>query len=163
MVAVWIKSLATAARCSFCFSSRSHGTNFARPCLMPRSYIKILDIVVFGIPRSACSSRTVGHQSLMIAACTPSTFSGVLLVAGLPVHGSRSTGSWPSLKCLHHTSICTALMASSLKAFWSIWIVSAKECSGSMQNLMQILALLILMWQTHSAHAHSAVSTTPTN
>ena len=94
--AVWMKSLVTAARCSFCSSSRSCRTNFAMTCFMLRSCIKILDTVVLGIPRSASSSHTVSHQSLLIAARTHSTFSGVLLAAGLPECGSLSTDSWPS-------------------------------------------------------------------
>ena len=77
---------------------------------MPRSCIKTSDTVVFGIPRSASSSHTVSCWSLLIAACTCSTFSGVLLVADLPEHGSLSTDSWPSLKFLCHTFICAALI-----------------------------------------------------
>ena len=65
------------------------------------------------------------------------TFSGALLVAGLPECGSLSTDSQPSLKHLCHTFIYAALIASSLKAFWFIWIVSTEECSGLTQNLMQ--------------------------
>ena len=91
--------------------------NFAMTHFMTRSCIKISDTVVFGISRSASSSHTVSHQSLLIAAFTPSTFSGVLLVAGLTEQGSLSTAFQPSLKCLGHTFICTALIASSLKAF----------------------------------------------
>ena len=77
---------------------------------MPRSCIKTSDTVVFGIPRSASSSHTVSCWSLLSAACTCSTFSGVLLVADLPEHGSLSTDSWPSLKFLCHTFICAALI-----------------------------------------------------
>ena len=80
----------------------------------------------------------LGCQSLLIAACICSTLSGVLLVAGLPDHGSLSTDSQPSLKYLCHTFICAAFTALSLEAFWIIWIVSAEECWSSMQNLMQI-------------------------
>ena len=134
--AFWIKSLATTARCSFCSGSRGHGTNFAMTCFMPRSCVKILDTVVFGIPRSASISCTVSCQSLLIAAHTHSTFSGVLFVAGLPEHGSLRTDSWPCLKCLCH--VCTALTASSPKAFWIFQMLSAEECSSLMQNLMQI-------------------------
>ena len=122
LVAVWIKSLAIAARYSFYSGSRSHGTNFTTIHFMPRSCVKILDTVVFGIPRTASSSHTVGHWSLLIAAHTPSTFSGVLLVAGLLERGSLSTDSQPSSKHLHHTFICAALIALSPKAFWIIWI-----------------------------------------
>ena len=55
---------------------------------MPRSCIKISDVVVFGIPSSASSSHTLSHWSLLIAAQTHSPFSGVLLVASLPECGS---------------------------------------------------------------------------
>ena len=75
-----------------------------------------------GIPRSASSCRTVSGWSLLIAARTRSSFSGVLLVAGLPEHGSPSPDSWPLLRHLCHTFICAALIASSLKAFWIIWM-----------------------------------------
>ena len=105
---------------------------------MPRFCIKISDTVVFGSPRSASSSHTVSHRSLLIAACTRSTFSGVFLITSLPEHGSLSTDSWPSLKCLCHTFVRAALIASSPKAFWVILIVSTEECSSLMQNLMQI-------------------------
>ena len=108
LVVVSIKFLATAARRSFCFGSRSHKMNFAMTHFMPRSCIKMSDTVVFRISRSASSSHTASHQSLLIAARTRSTFSGVLLVAGLPERGPLSTDSQPSLKCLCHTSICTA-------------------------------------------------------
>ena len=58
----------------------------------------------------------VSCQPLLIAAHTRSTFSGVLLVAGLPERGSLSTDSGPSLEHLCHTFICAALIASSPKA-----------------------------------------------
>ena len=102
LVVVWIKSLATAAW-SFCSGSRSHRLNFATTHFMPRSCIKTSDTVVLGIPWSASSSCTVSHRSLLIAACTCSTLSGVLLVAGLPEHGSPSADSRSSLKRLCHT------------------------------------------------------------
>ena len=70
LVTVWIKSLATAARCSFCSGSRSCKTNFATTRFMSRSCVKISDTVVFTIPRSASSSHTVSHQSLSIATWT---------------------------------------------------------------------------------------------
>ena len=85
--------------------------NFATTCFMPKCCIKISDTVVSGIPRSASHSRTVSHQSLLIAAHTRSTFSGVPLVAGPPECGSLSIDSWPSLKHLCHTFICAALIA----------------------------------------------------
>ena len=60
---------------------------------IPRSYVKISDTVVFGIPRSASSSHTVSYTSLLIVARIHSTFLGVLLVAGLPECGSLSVFS----------------------------------------------------------------------
>ena len=111
----------------------------------PRPYIKISDTVVFGIPRSASSSHTASCQSLLIEAHTCSTFSGILLVAGLPECGSPSVGCLPSLKNLCHTFICAALITLSQKAFWIMWIVSAVGCSSLAQNLMQIHC------STHSA------------
>ena len=44
----------------------------------------------------------------------------------------------PSTNNLCHTSICTALIHSSRKAFWIILIVSVEECSNLTQNLMQM-------------------------
>ena len=114
LVVVWIKSLATAAQCSFCTSSRSHRTNFAMTGFLLRSCVKNSDTVVLGIPRPASNSYTVSHISLLITALTCSTFSGVLFVEGLPEHGSHSTDSWPSLKHLCHTFICAALIPKSL-------------------------------------------------
>ena len=111
LAAVWIKSLTTAAWCYFCSGSRSHRMKFAKTHFMPRSCVKISDTVVFGIPRSTSTCSTVIHWSLFIAAHTHSTFSGVLLVAGLPEHRSLSTESWPSLKHLCHTFICAGLTA----------------------------------------------------
>ena len=119
------------------------------------SYVKTSDTVVFGIPRSASSSRTVSRWSLLIAAHARSSFSGVLLVAGLSKHGSLSTDSRPSSKHLCHTFICAALIALFLKTFWIIRIVSAEECSSLMQNLMQIRLLYSLSYvecDGHTAH-----------
>ena len=105
---------------------------------MPRSCVKISDTVVFGTPTSASSSRTVSRWYLWIAACTCSTFSGVLFVAGLLECGSLSTDSQPSLKHLCHTFICSEFISSSLKSFRFIQTDYAQECSSLMQNLMQI-------------------------
>ena len=143
LVSVWIKSLATTAWHSFFSGGRSHGMNFATTHFMSRSSVNISDTVVLGIPRSSDSARipsshTVSRWSLLIAGCT--TCSGVLLVAGLPECGSSlSTDSQPPLQHLCHTFICTTLIASSLKTFWIIWIVSMEECSSLTQDLMWIL------------------------
>ena len=168
---VWIKSLATAAQCSFCSGTRSHGTHFAMTCFMPRFYVKISDTVVFGIPRSASSSPTVSCWSSLIAARTRSTFSDILLIAGLPEHGLLSIDSQSSLKHLYHTFIFTALISSSLKAFWIIWIVSTEECSNLMQIFLQICCSTQPFWmqQPHSTqcsfkdiyHTHWPVQWSP--
>ena len=126
------------------FWQQKLGTKFAMMCFMLRSCIKVLDTVVFGIPESASTSHTLSCRSLLIAACTCSTFSGVLLVVGFPECGSLSIDSRSSRKHLCHTFICAALVASSPKAFWFTWIVSTEECSSLMQNLMQI------HWSTRS-------------
>ena len=147
---VWVKSLATTARCCFCSGSRSHGMNFAMTCFMTGSWVKISNTVVFGIPGSASSSG-----DSLIAARTRSTFSDILLIAGLPEHGSLSIDSQPSLKCLCHTFIYAALIASSVKAFGIIWIVSVEECSSLMQNLMQICCStcsVIFECDNHTVH-----------
>ena len=138
LVVVWIKSLATATQCSFCSSSRSCRMNFATTCFTSRSCVQSSDTVVCGIPRSASNSHTGSLWYLLIAPHTHSTFSGVLLVADIPELASFSTGSRPSLKHLCHIFICTALLASSLKAFRIIQIVSVEKYSNLTQNLMQI-------------------------
>ena len=163
LVAVWTKLLATIAWCSLCSGSRSCGTNFVVMCFMPRSSVKISVTVVLGIPRSASSSHTVSHRSLLITAYTSSTFSGVLLVAGLAECRSLSTDSQPSLKHLCHTFICVAVIASSLKTFWIIWILFVEECSSLMQNAHSFLysfshfesgghTLHMLTWQCLPPH-----------
>ena len=164
-VAVWIKSLATVARCSFCSICRSQN-EFCHNTFHAQILHQNLRHRSFGIPRSASNSLTVSCRSLLIAACTHSTFLHVLLVAGLPGHGSLLTDSWPSLKHLCHTFICVALVISSLKAFWIIQIVSTEECTSLMQNLIQIhcyIHLVILNVMAAQTHAHSMVSTAPTD
>ena len=113
----WEWSDSTATRCSFCSGNRSCRAHFAPTCFMSRPCTKISDIVVFGAPRSASSSHTARVRSLLTAACTRSTFSGVLLVAGLPGRGSLSADSRPYLKHLCHTLIFAAHLALSPKAF----------------------------------------------
>ena len=119
-VAIWIKSLAAAARYSCCCGSRSHGTNFATTHFMPRSWTKISGTVVLGIPTSASSSRAVSRQSSLIAALICSTFSGLLLVACLPECGSLSTDSQPSLTYLCHTFICFTLIEACFKVYFPL-------------------------------------------
>ena len=131
LVAVWIKSLATAAQCSFYSGSRNCGMIFAT-CFMARSCVKISDSVSFGIPRSASS-----HLSLLIAAPTHSTFLGVL-VAGLPEHGSLTTDSWPSLKHLFHTFYLCSTHCIVPKSLLNHLNSFHGGMLSLMQNLMQI-------------------------
>ena len=121
---------------------------------IPRSLVNISD-TVFGTPRSASSSHTVSRRSLLIAPHTSSTFSGVLLVGGLPEHGYISTDSWSPFKDLCHTFICAEHVASSPKA---IWIVSMEGWLSLLQIWCRFIALLaqsFWMWGLHSTHAHS--------
>ena len=99
-----------------------------------RACIKISDTIVFEIPASASSSRSVSCWSLLIATLTYATFSGVVLVASLPGCGSLSTDSQPCLKHLCHIFICSALIALSTTSFWIIRIISKVECSSLKQN-----------------------------
>ena len=99
--------------------------------------------------------------SWLTADCTPSTFSGDLLVAGLSEHGSLSTDSWPSLKCLCHTFPCTALTALSPKAFRIISIIS--RGMFKLNTKFHCSTGSFWMWRPQSAHAHSMVSTAPTD
>ena len=101
LVMFCIKPSATAAQCSFC-----SGTNFATTCFMPRSCVKISDTIVFGIPRSASGSHTVSCWSLLIAAGPCPTFSGVLLVAGLPEHRSPNRFSTIFEAFVPHFYLC---------------------------------------------------------
>ena len=151
LLAVSSKSCATAARNSFCSHDRSRGTNFAATRFLPRSSVKICETIVHGIPRSS-NSHTVSCQFSFIAARTLSTFSGVLLVEGLPECRSLSTDSWPSLKCRYQNFIWGSLIESSPKAFLIIRIVSVDECPSLKQNLMQI------HWSTHSVIVNATVT-----
>ena len=105
---------------------------------MPKSHIKILDTVVFGIPRSASNSTLAIADLCWLQPVQVQHSQVFCLFWGLPEQKSLSTDSQPSLKRLCHTFICTALTASFPKAFWVIWIVSTEECSSLTQNLMQI-------------------------
>ena len=91
------QACATSTWNSYCSCDRSHRTNFAATCLMPRSSVKISDTVVRRIP-SASNSHTFNCQFSLIAAHMRSTFSGVLLVEGLPERGSICTDFQPPLK-----------------------------------------------------------------
>ena len=99
---------------------------------------KIARTVVFGIPRSFYSSRTVNRRSPSIASHTRSMFSGVVVSEGRPERGSLSTDVWPFLNRLYHSSICVMPIFSSTNAFCIISIVSVQLLPRLKQNLMQI-------------------------
>ena len=94
-VVVCIRSLATAARCSFCSGSRSRGMDFAVTHFMPRSCVKISDTNLSSFWRPQISFQVSHRQSLIFVDGSPYTFDTLrfLLVAGLTEHGSLPTGS----------------------------------------------------------------------
>ena len=63
-------TLATEAWCSFCSGSRSCGMIFATTCFVPRSHVKISDIVGFGTP----NHLLVLALSLIFVDCSPYMF-----------------------------------------------------------------------------------------
>ena len=133
---------------------------------MPRSCIKISDTVVFGIPRSASSSRTVSRRSLLIVARTRSAFSGALLVASLLECGSLSTDSLTIFEAFvpHFYLCCTYCIVpenllNHLNSFHGrMFKINAKFDANS-------LLYYSVFWirQPHSTHAHSMASNTPTD
>ena len=72
--------------------------------VIPKILFKISQTVVFGIPRSLSSSRTVNRRSPAIASRTRLMFSGVVVSEGRPERGSLSTDLRPFLNRLYlHT------------------------------------------------------------
>ena len=127
LLVVSSKYCATSVRNSFCSCDRGHRTNFAATGFMPESSIKISETVVCWVP-SASNSHTFHCRILLITTCMSSTYSGVLLVEGLPECGSISTDSQPPLKLRYHNFIWASLIESSPKAFLIIRIVSVDKC-----------------------------------
>ena len=127
LVVVWIKSSATAAPCSFCSGSRSHGTSFATTHFMPRSCIKILNTAVLGIPRSASYMFNILGCS---ACCRPPrtriTFNRSLTIFEVFVP--------------HFYLHCTHYMVSEI--LLSHLIVSKEKCSNLTQIWCRVVALL---------------------
>ena len=106
--------------------------------VIPKILFKISQRVVFGIPRSFSSSRTVNGRSPSIASRTRSILSNVCVVEGQPERESLSTEVQPPLKRLYHSFIRVLLIRSFPKAFCIIWIVSEPVFPSWKQNLMQI-------------------------
>ena len=124
-------SWAISERMSYCSVVSNFGMNFAHTRVIPKILLKISQTVVFGIPRSFSSSRTVNRRTRLM-------FSGVVVSEGRPERGSLSTDVRPFLNRLYHAFICVMPILSSTKAFCIISIVSVQLLPRLKQNLMQI-------------------------
>ena len=149
-----LDELATAPQCSFCFGSRSRRMNFVMMCFRPRSCIKTLDTVVFGIPRSDASSHTISHQHLLIADCTHPTFSGVLLGAGLKVFVPN---------CYLHCTHC--IVPKSLQNHLNSFHGGMFKLNSKFDVDLLLCSLSHFECDSHTVHihAHSMVSPIPTD
>ena len=136
LVMVWIKSLVTAARCSFCSGSRSCRTNFATnvSCQDPSSesrtqfwestdQLLVLTLSVTDL----CWLQPVHVQHSQVF-CLLQAFQNVDHFQQILDHLWRFVPRF-YLHCTHCIS---------LKAFWITLIGSTYECSSLTQNSMQI-------------------------
>ena len=110
----------------------------AQTRVIPKILSKISQTVVFGIPKSFSSPRTVNRRSGSIASRTRTILSNLFVVEGLPERESLSTEVQPPLKRLYHSFIRVLLIHSFPKAICIIWIVSELVFPSWKQNLMQI-------------------------
>ena len=78
--------------------------------VIPKILFKISQIVVFGIPRSFSSSRTVNRRSPSITSRTRSILSNVSVAEGRPERESLSTEVRPPVKRLYHSFIRVLLI-----------------------------------------------------
>ena len=85
--------------------------------VIPKILFKISQRVVFGIPRSFSSSRTVNRRLPSMASRTRSILSNVFFVEGQPERELLSTEVRPPLKRLHRSFIRVLLIHSFPKAF----------------------------------------------
>ena len=69
--------------------------------VIPKILFKICQTVVFGIPRSFHSSRSVNRRTSSIASRTHSIFSNVFVLKGRPERESLSTEVRPTLERLY--------------------------------------------------------------
>ena len=97
------------------------GTNFAHTRVICKIEVKISQIIVFGIPRSSSSCRTVIRRSCSIASRTRSILSKVFVVEGRPERESLLTEVRSPLKRLYHSfsELKTKFDANSLIWFFS--------------------------------------------
>ena len=160
LVAVWIKSLPNAARCSFCSGSRSHGTNFAT--FHAKLLHQNLGHSSFWNPQinfhfshfrtNLCWLQPVHVQHSQVF-CLLLAFQNMDHFQQILDHlwSIRATLLF-ALHSLHHPK----------KTFESSK-VSAEECLRLTQNLMQIPCSTqsFWMWRPHSTHAHSVAPATP--
>ena len=131
-------SWAISKRRFFCSVVSNFGMNFVHTRVIPKILLKICQTVVFGIPRSFSSSRTVNRRSPSIASRTRSIFSAVVVSEGRPERESLSTDVRPFLHRLYHYFICVVPILSFTKAFCIIPIVSVQLLPRLQRNLMQI-------------------------
>ena len=99
---------------------------------------KISQTVLFGIPRSFSSSRTINRRSLSITSRICSILPNVFVVEGRPERELLSTEVRPALKRLYYSFIRVLLINSFPKAFCITWIVSELVFPSWKQNLTQI-------------------------
>lgn len=105
-------------------------------------------IIVYFIASSG--SSTVNHRFLLIAACTHSTFWGLLPVVGLLNWRLISRDTRQSLKCRYQNFILASLIQSYVKGYLIIRTVSADEFTNNrlthicsvMQRLQDIYELV---------------------
>ena len=110
----------------------------ASHCTPAKILFQISQTVVFGIPKSFSSSRTVNRRSSSIVCRSRSMFSGVVVSEGRPERGSLSTDVRQFLNRLYHSFICVMSILSSTMTFCIILIVSVQLLPRLKQNLMQI-------------------------
>lgn len=144
LLAVLSKSCTTSVWNSFRCCDRSCGTNFAATCFMPRSSIKVSEILSLWslqIIFQFCHCKFPVCIDCVVTARTHSKFLGVQPAEGLLQSEDRFQqipSHFSFLKHWYNNFIWASLIKSSSKAFLIIWIVSMNECPSLKQNLMQI-------------------------
>ena len=160
-------SWAISERRSFCSVVSNFGMNFAHTRVIPKILFKISQTVVFPIPRSFSSSRTVNRRSPSFANHTRSMFSGVVS-EGRPERGSLSTDVRPFLNRLYHSFVCVMPILSSTEAFCIISILSVKLSPRWSKTLCKFVDLFFLLFSTvnkcderkqHVGHKHMLCTT----
>ena len=148
-----------------CFraGSRRRWMNFAITHFMPRSYIRISDPVVFGIPRSAASSCTVSHWYLLITAPLHIQNSQVFFLLYAFQNMDHFQQTLDHLWNVSHFYFCCTycIIPESL-------LNHLNSFCGRMFKLntkfdADLLLCSLRMWWPHSTHAHSMMSAASTD